>query len=87
MSGKGTHVLLSYLWDSRDLVAGIFNRLITAGIPCWMAYNRLKDEGIDDVALVVAFCSKTYQASKKCRKEYCYADVTRCPETIRFLSF
>ena len=74
--------MLSYNWDHQDLVAGIYDRLTEAGIPCWMdikgdmagSINDAMADGAEKAALIVPFCTAKYQASKNCRRELMYAD-------------
>jgi len=76
------HVMLSYQWDSQDLVKRVYQSLIQRGLPVWMDVEggisgNINDSmafGVDNAVILVSFMSAKYQESKNCKKELNYAD-------------
>ena len=76
--------MLSYNWDSQELVKKVFNKLVDGGIPCWMDIEGGMDKGkgdlmtamseaVQDSAAIIPFCTEKYQNSKICKAELSYA--------------
>ncbi|TWW58838.1 uncharacterized protein LOC130527091 isoform X1 [Takifugu flavidus] len=76
------HIMLSYQWDSQDLVKKIYDSLKDDGLPVWMdieggVTGNINDSmaaGVEAAAVICPFMTPAYQASRSCKKELNYAD-------------
>ena len=82
-----THVMLSYQWNSQNLVKKIHDHLSKEGVPCWMDikggikadFITCMSEGVEEAAVIICFCSKDYQNSRNCQTELKYAYELKIP--------
>ncbi|KXJ27782.1 uncharacterized protein LOC110233617 [Exaiptasia diaphana] len=81
------HVMLSYQWDSQDLVDKVYHALKAQGLRAWMDVhggvsgniNDSMAEGVDNAGVVCCFMTQKYSDSKNCKKELNYADAQDVP--------
>lgn len=86
-TAKGTHVMLSYQWDSQELVKKIHRALTERGVTCWLDIaggmkgniNSAMAEGVEGAAVICPLMTAKYQASRNCSKELNYADQQSVP--------
>ena len=76
--------MLSYQWDSQEIVKEIKEFLENNGLRVWMdieeMYGNLNSRmqnGINNSKVIVLFITKKYDESHNCRKEFNYADEER----------
>lgn len=74
--------MLSYQWDSQDVVKIVFDRLEEMGFDAWMDIddmsgniNEAMAAAVESSLVVVPFLTEKYQNSKNCKKELNYSDV------------
>ena len=75
------HVMLSYQWDTQELVKQVYAYLTSKSIPVWMDIkggikcNLMKSmsEGVERASIVISFCTEKYQNSTNCQTELKYA--------------
>ncbi|CAF1593611.1 unnamed protein product, partial [Didymodactylos carnosus] len=75
------HVMLSYQWDNKELVLGIYNYLKAQNIRVWMdVQGGMKThlaesmaEAVENAAVICCFLTPKYQESKNCKLELQYA--------------
>ena len=70
-----SHVMLSYQWDSQELVSRVYDSLTQKGIPCWMdikgdmsgSINEAMADGVEHAAAVIPFLTQKYRMFGFCR--------------------
>eukprot|EP01137_Pigoraptor_chileana_P000573 Opistho-2@36966 len=81
------HVMLSYQWNSQELVKRVYELLKTYGVPVWMDIeggmggdiNDSMAQGVDNAAVICCFMNEDYVESKNCKRELSYADSADVP--------
>eukprot|EP00116_Pleurobrachia_bachei_P011264 sb/3471526/ len=76
------HIMLSYQWDSQELVKKVYAAIKEKGVNVWMDIeggvtgniNEAMAEGVDGAAVVCPFMTQKYQESKNCSKELNYTN-------------
>lgn len=74
--------MLSYQWDSQELVQAVFERLDALGYDVWMDIqdgmsgniNEAMAEAVEGAHVVCPFLTEAYSKSKNCKKELNYTD-------------
>lgn len=87
MASKPKHLMLSYQWDSQDLVKKIHKALVAKGVICWLDIaggmkgniNSAMAEGVEGAAAICCVMTEKYQKSRNCQKELNYADACALP--------
>eukprot|EP01099_Mayorella_cantabrigiensis_P000193 TRINITY_DN1086_c0_g1_i1.p1 TRINITY_DN1086_c0_g1~~TRINITY_DN1086_c0_g1_i1.p1 ORF type:complete len:784 (+),score=198.15 TRINITY_DN1086_c0_g1_i1:33-2354(+) len=77
----GRHIMLSYQWNSQELVKKIADLLKSRGVKIWFDIagdmkgniNAAMANGVEKAAAIVSFTSAAYQKSVNCQKELTYA--------------
>jgi len=76
------HIMLSYQWDSQELVQAVHDRLAELGFNVWMDIeggmsgniNEAMAEAVEGAQVVCPFLTEKYSKSKNCKKELNYTD-------------
>ena len=76
----GNHVMISYQWDSQDVLVEVKNKLQASGYRVWMDLEQMGGSTLEAMAKavegasVVLICvSERYKESRNCRSEAEYA--------------
>ena len=76
-------VMLSYNWESTEVVDELANAIRNSGVPIWRDIEKMVNYGdindgmadaVENCGLLVAVISEKYKLSKNCRRELEYAD-------------
>ncbi|CAF5096480.1 unnamed protein product, partial [Rotaria magnacalcarata] len=78
---EGKHVMLSYNWNSHDIVSKIYHILRKENIPVWFDANGdMKDnmyeslaDGVENAVVICCFITSNYEESGNCKLELQYA--------------
>ncbi|CAF3651635.1 unnamed protein product [Rotaria sp. Silwood1] len=78
---KGLHIMLSYQWNSQELVKRVADILKQRNIPIWFDIagdmkgniNAAMAYGVEGAAMVISFDTVAYSKSINCQKELTYA--------------
>ncbi|CAF3553948.1 unnamed protein product [Rotaria sp. Silwood1] len=78
---KGLHIMLSYQWNSQELVKRVANMLKQMNIPIWFDVagdmkgniNSAMANGVEGAAAIISFSTVAYSNSINCQKEFTYA--------------
>lgn len=82
-----SHIMLSYQWDSQELVKKVNSKLKGLGLSTWMdidamsgEINSAMAEAVEGAVVLVPFMTQKYMDSKNCKKELSYGD--QCDKAI-----
>ena len=74
------HVMISYQWDSQEVLVEVKNRLQASGYRVWMDLEQMKGstleamaEAVENASVVLVCVSRRYKESQNCRSEATYA--------------
>ena len=74
------HVMISYQWDSQEVLVEVKNRLQASGYKVWMDLEQMKGstldamaEAVENASVVLVCVSRRYKESQNCRSEATYA--------------
>ena len=80
MGSTGNHVMISYQWDSQEVLVEVKNRLQASGYRVWMDLEQMKGstleamaEAVENASVVLVCVSRRYKESQNCRSEATYA--------------
>ena len=80
MKSSGNHVMISYQWDSQEVLVEVKNRLQASGYRVWMDLEQMKGstleamaEAVENASAVLVCVSRRYKESQNCRSEATYA--------------
>ena len=80
MESTGNHVMISYQWDSQEVLVEVKNRLQASGYRVWMDLEQMKGstldamaEAVENASVVLVCVSRRYKESQNCRSEATYA--------------
>ena len=80
MESTGNHVMISYQWDSQEVLVEVKNRLQANGYRVWMDLEQMKGstleamaEAVENASVVLVCVSRRYKESQNCRSEATYA--------------
>ena len=80
MESTGNHVMISYQWDSQEVLVEVKNRLQASGYRVWMDLEQMKGstleamaEAVENASAVLVCVSRRYKESQNCRSEATYA--------------
>ena len=80
MKSSGNHVMISYQWDSQEVLVEVKNRLQASGYRVWMDLEQMKGstldamaEAVENASVVLVCVSRRYKESQNCRSEATYA--------------
>ena len=80
MASTGNHVMISYQWDSQEVLVEVKNRLQASGYRVWMDLEQMKGstleamaEAVENASVVLVCVSRRYKESQNCRSEATYA--------------
>ena len=80
MESSGNHVMISYQWDSQEVLVEVKNRLQASGYRVWMDLEQMKGstleamaEAVENASVVLVCVSRRYKESQNCRSEATYA--------------
>ena len=79
--------MLSYNWESQELVKEVYEYLTEMNISVWMDIEggikcdliRSMSKGVEGAAVIICFCTEKYQNSPNCQSELEYAYTLRKP--------
>ena len=76
----GNHVMISYQWDSQEVLVEVKNRLRASGYRVWMDLEQMRGstldsmaEAVENASVVLVCVSRRYKESQNCRSEATYA--------------
>ncbi|XP_078362921.1 uncharacterized protein LOC144647053 [Oculina patagonica] len=76
----GNHVMISYQWDSQEILVEVKNKLQAKGYRVWMDLEQMGGstleamaKAVEDAAVVLVCLSQRYKESPNCRSEAEYA--------------
>ena len=76
----GNHVMISYQWDSQDVLIEVKNRLQASGYRVWMDLEQMGGstleamaKAVENASVVLVCVSQRYKESPNCRSEAEYA--------------
>ena len=76
----GNHVMISYQWDSQDVLIEVKNRLQASGYRVWMDLEQMEGstleamaKAVENASVVLVCVSQRYKESPNCRSEAEYA--------------
>eukprot|EP01052_Picozoa_sp_SAG31_P067364 SAG31_NODE_26155_length_447_cov_1.051724_1_plen_116_part_10 len=84
---RSLHAMISYQWDSQDIVSRARAEIEAKGIKTWMdisggigndIYQSMAD-GVQNAAVVLAFMTRKYQDSDNCKLELKFAKQSGVP--------
>ena len=74
------HVMISYQWDSQEVLVKVKKRLKESGYRVWMDLEQMKGstleamaEAVENASVVLVCVSRRYKESQNCRSEATYA--------------
>ncbi|CAF1081586.1 unnamed protein product [Rotaria sordida] len=78
---ESLHIMLSYQWNSQELVKKVANKLKENDIPIWFDIagdmkgniNSAMANGVEGSAMIISFNTLAYSKSVNCQKEFTYA--------------
>ncbi|CAF3740913.1 unnamed protein product [Rotaria sp. Silwood1] len=78
---ESLHIMLSYQWNSQELVKKVANKLKQNNIPIWFDIagdmkgniNSAMANGVEGSAMIISFNTLAYSKSVNCQKEFTYA--------------
>ena len=80
IESTGNHVMISYQWDSQEVLVEVKNRLQASGYRVWMDLEQMKGstleamaEAVENASVVLVCVSRRYKESQNCRSEATYA--------------
>ena len=80
IESTGNHVMISYQWDSQEVLVEVKNRLQASGYRVWMDLEQMKGstleamaEAVENASAVLVCVSRRYKESQNCRSEATYA--------------
>ena len=80
IESTGNHVMISYQWDSQEVLVEVKNRLRASGYRVWMDLEQMRGSTLDSMAeavengsVVLVCVSRRYKESQNCRSEATYA--------------
>ena len=80
MKSSGNHVMISYQWDSQEVLVEVKNRLQASGYRVWMDLEQMGGstleamaKAVEDSSVVLICVSERYKESPNCRSEAEYA--------------
>ena len=80
MESTGNHVMISYQWDSQEVLVEVKNRLQASGYRVWMDLEQMGGstleamaKAVEDSSVVLICVSERYKESPNCRSEAEYA--------------
>ena len=80
MKSAGNHVMISYQWDSQEVLVEVKNRLQASGYRVWMDLEQMGGstleamaKAVEDSSVVLICVSERYKESPNCRSEAEYA--------------
>ena len=76
IESTGSHVMISYQWDSQEVVVEVKNRLQASGYRVWMDLEQMGGstletmaKAVEDSSVVLICLSELYKESPNCRSE------------------
>ena len=76
----GNHVMISYQWDSQEMLVEVKNRLQASGYRVWMDLEQMRGstleamaKAVENSSVVLVCVSERYKESPNCRSEAEYA--------------
>ena len=76
MKSSGNHVMISYQWDSQEVLVEVKNRLQASGYRVWMDLEQMGGstletmaKAVEDSSVVLICLSERYKESPNCRSE------------------
>ena len=76
MESTGNHVMISYQWDSQEVLVEVKNRLQASGYRVWMDLEQMGGstletmaKAVEDSSVVLICLSERYKESPNCRSE------------------
>ena len=76
MASTGNHVMISYQWDSQEVLVEVKNRLQASGYRVWMDLEQMGGstletmaKAVEDSSVVLICLSERYKESPNCRSE------------------
>ena len=76
MESTGNHVMISYQWDSQEVLVEVKNRLQASGYRVWMDLEQMGGstletmaKAVEDSSVVLICVSERYKESPNCRSE------------------
>ena len=76
----GNHVMISYQWDSQEVLVEVKNRLQASGYRVWMDLEQMRGstleamaKAVENSSVVLVCVSERYKGSPNCRSEAEYA--------------
>ena len=76
MKSTGNHVMISYQWDSQEVLVEVKNRLQASGYRVWMDLEQMGGstletmaKAVEDSSVVLICLSERYKESPNCRSE------------------
>ena len=80
IESTGNHVMISYQWDSQEVLVEVKNRLQASGYRVWMDLEQMGGstleamaKAVEDSSVVLICVSERYKESPNCRSEAEYA--------------
>ena len=80
IESTGNHVMISYQWDSQEILVEVKNRLQASGYRVWMDLEQMRGstleamaEAVENASVVLVCVSRRYKESQNCRSEATYA--------------
>ena len=80
IESTGNHVMISYQWDSQEVLVEVKNRLKASGYRVWMDLEQMRGstldsmaEAVENASVVLVCVSRRYKESQNCRSEATYA--------------
>ena len=80
IESTGNHVMISYQWDSQEVLVDVKNRLQASGYRVWMDLEQMGGstleamaKAVEDSSVVLICVSERYKESPNCRSEAEYA--------------
>ena len=80
MESTGNHVMISYQWDSQEVLVEVKNRLQASGYRVWMDLEQMGGstleamaKAVENSSVVLVCVSERYKESPNCRSEAEYA--------------
>ncbi|KAL9971693.1 hypothetical protein ACROYT_G017892 [Oculina patagonica] len=77
---SGNHVMISYQWDSQEMLVEVKNKLQASGYRVWMDLEQMGGstleamaKAVEDASVVLVCVSERYKQSPNCRSEAEYA--------------
>ena len=75
----GNHVMISYQWDSQEVLVEVKNRLQASGYRVWMDLEQMGGstleamaKAVENASVVLVCVSRRYKESQNCRSEATY---------------